>query len=132
MVLARLMLSVLHPERIPARFAKEFMMQGPQQSLIARDDTFLGVCQAIGDDFGFNPVYLRVAFAVPVIYSPGATILAYLATGIVVLISRLLVRQPRRARVPQPVEGQLPEPVEAATEAPETEAIDQYRLPIAA
>ena len=29
-------------------------------SIIARDDTLLGVCFALGEDFGFNPVYLRV------------------------------------------------------------------------
>ena len=36
-------------------------MQTTQTSLIARDDTFLGVCQALGDDLGFNPLWLRLA-----------------------------------------------------------------------
>ena len=33
------------------------------RSIIARDDTLLGVCQAIGEDFGFHPNFLRVLFA---------------------------------------------------------------------
>ena len=32
-------------------------------SPIRRAHTILGVCEALGDDFGFNPLYLRIAFA---------------------------------------------------------------------
>jgi phage shock protein C len=68
-----------------------------QPSLFARDHTFLGVCEGLGEDFGFNPIYLRVAFAVPLIWNPLATLAAYAALGLVVLASRLLVREPRAA-----------------------------------
>jgi phage shock protein PspC (stress-responsive transcriptional regulator) len=68
-----------------------------QPSLFARDHTFLGVCEGLGEDFGFNPLYLRVAFAVPLIWNPLATLGAYAAVGLVVLAARLLVREPRAA-----------------------------------
>ena len=68
-----------------------------QPSLFARDHTFLGVCEGLGEDFGFNPIYLRVAFAVPLIWNPLATLGAYAALGLVVLAARLLVREPRPA-----------------------------------
>jgi phage shock protein PspC (stress-responsive transcriptional regulator) len=72
-------------------------MQKSQPWLIARDDTFLGVCQALGDDFGINPLWLRIGFAVPVLFNPILAIAAYLAVGTAVLASRLLAPDPRRA-----------------------------------
>jgi len=89
-------------------------MQGPQPSLIARDDTFLGICQAVGEDFGFNPNWLRIAFGVPLIFSPMMVLAAYFGLGAIVLISRILAPRPRRKVAVQPVEA-----VEAATSAPE-------------
>jgi len=44
-----------------------------------RNDTILGVCEAIGRDFGFNPIWLRLAFIAPLFFAPTATILAYFA-----------------------------------------------------
>ena len=41
-----------------------------QVALPLRSHTILGVCEAIGEEFGFNPVYLRMLFAASVIYSP--------------------------------------------------------------
>jgi phage shock protein PspC (stress-responsive transcriptional regulator) len=61
-----------------------------QVALPLRAHTILGVCEAIGEDFGFNPTYLRVPFAAIVLYSPMVAIYAYLALGVVVLASRLL------------------------------------------
>jgi len=49
----------------------------------------LGVCAAIGEDLGFDPLWLRIAFAVPLIWHPGIVLAAYAAAGLVVLISRL-------------------------------------------
>ena len=62
-----------------------------------RNDTLLGVCEALGQDFGFNPLWLRIAFAVPLIWNPVAVFGAYLALGVVVLLSRLIVPNRRRA-----------------------------------
>ena len=55
-----------------------------------RAHTILGVCEAIGEDFGFNPVLLRIPFAASVLVSPTWAIVAYLALGAIVLASRLL------------------------------------------
>lgn len=69
-----------------------------QPALPLRSHTILGVCEGIGEDFGFNPVLLRVPFAMVVLYSPTVAIAAYLALGVVVLASRLLF--PKAKTVP--------------------------------
>ena len=67
-------------------------------ALPLRNDTFLGVCEAIGQDLGINPNWLRVAFAPFIIISPMITIGAYLALGAVVALSRWFF--PREAQTP--------------------------------
>jgi phage shock protein C len=74
-------------------------MQASQPNLFLRDDTLLGICQGIGDDFGFNPLWLRILFAAGLIWNPVYDISAYLALGAIVLVSRLIVRNPRPAKV---------------------------------
>ena len=64
--------------------------QENQVALPLRSHTILGICEAIGEDFGFNPVLLRIPFAATVLWSPTWSIAAYLALGLVVLASRLL------------------------------------------
>lgn len=64
-------------------------------NVFARDDTFFGVCQALGEDLGFNPNYLRVAFALPLLYAPLATLAVYAALAVVVVLLRILVPNPR-------------------------------------
>jgi phage shock protein C len=49
-----------------------------------RNDTILGVCEAIGRDFGFNPIWLRLAFIAPLFFAPAAAIGAYLGLGAIV------------------------------------------------
>ncbi len=64
-----------------------------QQNSVAlpmRPHTILGVCEAIGEDFGFNPVLLRIPFAAMVLWSPTMTVAIYLVLGAAVLASRLL------------------------------------------
>jgi phage shock protein C len=64
--------------------------QENQVALPLRSHTILGVCEAVGEDFGINPVLLRIPFAASVIYSPMMAIAAYFALGAAVLASRLL------------------------------------------
>jgi phage shock protein C len=59
-----------------------------QTPLPLRHDTILGVCEAIGQDFGFNPLWLRLAFIVPVFFAPSLAIAAYLGLGLVVAATR--------------------------------------------
>lgn len=62
-------------------------------ALPLRSHTIFGVCEALGEDFGFNPIFLRIPFAVMVLWSPTIAIGAYLAVGVAVLASRLLFPQ---------------------------------------
>ena len=64
--------------------------QVTQVALPLRSHTILGVCEGIGEDFGFNPIFLRIPLAASVIWNPAVAIGAYLALGAVVLASRLL------------------------------------------
>jgi phage shock protein PspC (stress-responsive transcriptional regulator) len=63
-------------------------------SIIARDDTLLGICFALGQDFGFNPVYLRVLLALGVLWSLPTAIGAYLGLGALVALSRWAAPDP--------------------------------------
>jgi phage shock protein C len=63
-------------------------MQRSQPSLLARHDTFFGVCEAIGQDFGFHSNYVRVALGLGLLLSPLATVAAYIGAGVLVAISR--------------------------------------------
>ena len=64
-------------------------------ALPLRSHTIFGVCEAIGEDFGFNPVFLRVPLSAIVLYNPLIAIGAYLALGVLVLASRLLFPAPK-------------------------------------
>lgn len=64
--------------------------QENQVALPLRSHTILGVCEAIGEDFGFNPTFLRVPLAAMVLYSIPLAAALYLGLGVIVLASRLL------------------------------------------
>lgn len=55
-----------------------------------RSQTLLGVCEAIGEDFGFNANYLRVPLGAIVVVNVWAAVAAYAVLGLIVLASRLL------------------------------------------
>ena len=55
-----------------------------------RDDTILGVCEARGEDFGFNPLLLRVPLSAGLLWNPLAIIGGYLAVGLVIAVARFL------------------------------------------
>ncbi len=61
---------------------------------IVRDDTLLGACYAIGEDFGFNPFYLRLLFAIGLLGFPAAALTAYAALTALVTLTRWLVPNP--------------------------------------
>lgn len=73
------------------------MMTAKTTNPFMRDDTIFGVCQAIGDDFGFNPMWLRIPLAVPVVFAPWYSVAAYAALGLAVLASRFLFPDRKRA-----------------------------------
>ena len=69
-------------------------MQNETTNLFRRRDTFFGICEAVGQDFGFNPLYLRLAFVAPLFFFPVQTFAAYFGLGAIVLASRLLFPAP--------------------------------------
>ena len=104
-------------------------MHGPRQSLFTRDDTFFGVCEAIGQDFGFNANILRVAFGVLLLWNPLVVIGTYLGLGVIVAASRWLYpdtpRKPRRGTA-------AAVPVAAAEPGPQAREREPEDLAIAA
>ena len=60
---------------------QEHSAEEREVALPLRSDTFLGVCEAIGRDFGFNPNWLRICFAPLILLNPMLAIGAYLALG---------------------------------------------------
>ena len=63
-------------------------------------DSLFGVCQSVGEDFGFNPFFLRIAFLGLGFFSIPVTIGAYALLGIGVAASRwLFPKAPSAAEV---------------------------------
>lgn len=85
----------------------------------AAPQNLFGICARIGEDFGFNPLWLRLAFAGLLILNPVAVIGAYFALGLVVLSSRMLFPNRKPAAPAAPVtlvaEGQ-PQPALAKSD----------------
>ena len=90
-------------------------MQISQPSLFTRDDTFLGICEGIGEDVGINPLYLRLALTGLLFWNPVVGIATYLAMGVPVLLARLIYPARHRA-ASAPAEAQA-ERAAAAAEA---------------
>ena len=59
-------------------------------NLILRNDTFFGVCEGLGQDFGFHANWLRIAFAAGFYFNPTIVIGTYLGLGVLVATSRFL------------------------------------------
>jgi phage shock protein C len=79
----------------------ELAYNEPEPALPWRSDTMLGVCEALGQDLGFNANYLRIALASLVLWDLYAAIGIYLGLGVVVAVSRWLAPAPRPAEVHQ-------------------------------
>jgi phage shock protein C len=95
-------------------------MTAQTPNLAFRNDTILGVCEAIGQDFGFNPNWLRLAFCAPIYWNPALVIGAYLALGVLVAATRYAFPD----RTVGVVEGDKP-----ATQAPAaTEIVEEREL----
>lgn len=96
-------------------------------NLFTRDDTMFGVCEALGEDLGFHPNFLRVTLAVLLLWNPTVVIAAYAGAAVVVLATRLIWPN-RRQREAAGAEAQPPSQPSAAVTAAECE----YALPLAA
>ena len=91
-------------------------MDRTQPNLFTRDDTMFGVCEALGQDFGINANYFRVAFATGLLFNAGAVLAAYLVIGLVVAGARWM--SPSRSASTQQAAAQPAEvqPEEALVE----------------
>lgn len=72
-------------------------------------DNLFGVCAAVAQEFGFNPLWLRLAFAITFLASPEIVAGAYFALGAVVLLARLVA--PRRKRNAGVAPALMPTPI---------------------
>lgn len=71
-----------------------------RSNLLTRPDTMLGICEGLGEDLGFNPLWLRCGLAVLLYANPAAAVGGYAACGVIVLVSRLVFPAPRSAAAP--------------------------------
>ena len=69
----------------------------PEPALPFRSDTILGVCEAIGQDLGIRPLFLRLVFAGLFYFNPLMVIGSYLALGAGVAFARWLYPVPAPA-----------------------------------
>lgn len=92
-----------------------------QQNLFLRNDTIFGICEGIGQDFGFNANYLRVALCSLLYFNPVAVIGGYFALGAAVALSRWLYPVPRTSIAPQL--AAQPEAAAADNEDDDSEAL---------
>lgn len=69
----------------------------PQTNVFLRHDTLLGVCQGIGEEFGFNPNFLRVPFAAGILWNPLAIVGMYLGLGVAFALARWIYPKPQAA-----------------------------------
>jgi phage shock protein C len=65
----------------------------------ARDSIF-GVCAALASDFGFNPLWLRLAIGAGLMVNMEAALAAYVVLGVIVLISRLAAPDAKARQTP--------------------------------
>jgi phage shock protein PspC (stress-responsive transcriptional regulator) len=89
-----------------------------QTPLPLRNDTILGVCEAIGQDFGFNANWLRLAFIAPLFFAPYAAVGAYFGLGIIVAAARYFA--PNKPASEQVVDVKA------------VEVVEEEKLPLAA
>lgn len=86
----------------------------------AKDNLF-GICNAVGEDLGVNPLWLRLVFASAFIFDPALVIASYFALGAFILVARLVFPRGRKVRESAEVVAFTPavaaEPVELARAA---------------
>lgn len=93
-------------------------------NLFQRQDTFFGIFEGLGQDFGINPLWLRLAFVAPLFFFPFQTIATYLGLGVVVLATRLIF--PDKA-VAAPLAFETPVATEVVVETPTAQPVAASR-----
>lgn len=101
-----------------------------QSQPFMRDDTFLGVCQALGDAFRIPSNLVRLAFAPVLVASPLVAAAGYVAAALVIAIVYAILPDPKKAAASVEVETAEPAML-AERSAPVQNEIFQ-ELPVAA
>jgi phage shock protein C len=86
-------------------------MQTSQPSVFTSDRTLFGVCEALGEDLGFNAIILRVPLAICLMVNPVAVIATYAGLGLLVAFTRFVAPNPKPAPGTefQPAAANVPE-----------------------
>lgn len=106
--------------------------QNASHSMFSRPDTLFGVCQAIGEDFGINPDWLRIALVPVIFFAPLFALVAYVTMGVAVFASRKIFPARRAATVSPAAPVEAPQ-VAANSDADIAAPADARReLPLAA
>ncbi|MFP5329526.1 MAG: PspC domain-containing protein [Alphaproteobacteria bacterium] len=102
-----------------------FVPSAPEKepALPLRSDTILGVCEAVGEDLGFHPNWLRIPFAALILWNPPVIIAAYLLLGLVVAATRWLFPVEPKTAGAKAVERSRPEPAAEVVDADEKELL---------
>lgn len=87
-----------------------------------RDDTFLGVCHAIAEDFHIPANLLRAAIAPVLVWNPVLTLTVYVAAALLIAMTRWIFPNPAQAQA-APAAAQAVEPADQPqAQAPLAEA----------
>ena len=108
------------------------MTEAAQPNLFTRDDTFFGICEALGQDFGIHANWLRLAIAGVFFFAPVQVIIGYLAAGVVVLASRWLFPAPVAPVAIESDQAQADETASQPVRVPVSANVDPELLPLAA
>lgn len=82
-------------------------MSSANTNLLLRNDTVLGVCEAIGQDFGFHPNWLRLTFASLFYFFPAGVVGTYLALGVAVAFTRWIAPDSSEAAIAPVSEAEM-------------------------
>jgi len=97
-------------------------MDNETTNLFRRRDTMFGICEAVGQDFGINPTWLRIAFIAPLFFFPFQTFAVYFGLGAVVFASRLIFPAKKAAAQPAAIAPAV------ATDEPAKEESKEFAL----
>ena len=61
----------------------------------AKKDNLFGICNAIGEDLGIDPLWPRLLFATTFIFDPAVVIATYFAVGALMLAVRFAFPRPK-------------------------------------
>jgi phage shock protein C len=81
-----------------------------QSNVFLRHDTLFGVCQGIGEEFGFNPNFLRVPFAAGILWNPQVVVGFYLGLGAALLVARWIYPKSQSTVAPDAGAGRSTRP----------------------